>query len=54
MSSLTDKNQGHQNPGQNQQGETRGKPIQQEGSGGQRSGQQQQGSGDQKHHTSDR
>ncbi len=36
MSSLTDKNQGHQNPGQNQQGQTRGKPIRQdEGDGGQ-------------------
>jgi len=48
MSSLTDKNQGHQNPGQNQQGETRGKPIQQSGGGEQRPSQQQQGSGDQK------
>ncbi|BAM90735.1 hypothetical protein S58_47560 [Bradyrhizobium oligotrophicum S58] len=33
MSSLTDKNQGHQNPGQNQQGQTQGKPIQQRGGG---------------------
>ncbi|WP_257166755.1 hypothetical protein [Bradyrhizobium sp. SRS-191] len=30
MSSLTDKNQGHQNPGQNQQGQTQGKPIRQD------------------------
>ncbi|WP_315719405.1 MULTISPECIES: hypothetical protein [unclassified Bradyrhizobium] len=30
MSSLTDQNQGHQNPGQNQQGQTQGKPIRQE------------------------
>ncbi|MGJ4950737.1 hypothetical protein [Bradyrhizobium sp. HKCCYLS20291] len=33
MTSLTDKNQGHQNPGQNQQGQTQGKPIQQGGDG---------------------
>ncbi|MGJ4997725.1 hypothetical protein [Bradyrhizobium sp. HKCCYLR20261] len=30
MSSLTDKNQGHQNPGQNQQGQTSGKPLSQD------------------------
>ena len=30
MSSLTDKNQGHQNPGQNQQGKTQGKAIRQD------------------------
>ncbi|MGJ4887134.1 hypothetical protein ACQR1Y_03040 [Bradyrhizobium sp. HKCCYLRH3099] len=37
MSSLTDKNQGHQNPGQNQQGQTSGKPISQDqGQGAQR------------------
>jgi hypothetical protein len=30
MSNLTDKNQGHQNPGQNQQGQTSGKPIRQD------------------------
>ncbi|NPU10373.1 hypothetical protein HL666_06365 [Bradyrhizobium sp. 83002] len=29
MSRLTDKTQGHQNPGQNQQGQTQGKPIRQ-------------------------
>jgi hypothetical protein len=29
MSSLTDKNQGHQNPAQNQQGQTEGRPIRQ-------------------------
>ncbi|MGJ4926074.1 hypothetical protein ACQR1I_12195 [Bradyrhizobium sp. HKCCYLS2038] len=31
MTNLTDKNQGHQNPGQNQQGQTQGKPIRQGG-----------------------
>ncbi|CAL76662.1 Hypothetical protein BRADO2853 [Bradyrhizobium sp. ORS 278] len=30
MTGLTDKNQGHQNPGQNQQGQTGGKPIRQD------------------------
>ncbi|MGY3451610.1 hypothetical protein [Bradyrhizobium sp. USDA 4353] len=30
MSNLTDKNQGHQNPGQNQQGQTQGQPIRQD------------------------
>jgi len=50
MSSLTDKNQGHQNPGQNQQGQTRGKPIRQdEGEGQQPRGPQHQDSSPQKH-----
>jgi hypothetical protein len=30
MSSLTDTNQGHQNPAQNQQGQTQGRPIRQD------------------------
>jgi len=41
MSSLTDKNQGHQNPGQNQQGQTQGKPIQQGGGSKPKGGQEQ-------------
>ena len=42
MSSLTDKNQGHQNPAQNQQGQTQGKPIQQQGGGRRPPGGQEQ------------
>jgi hypothetical protein len=48
MSSLTDKNQGHQNPGQNQQGQTEGKPIQQQGGGSKPKGGQEQDAAPQK------
>ena len=41
MSSLTDKNQGHQNPGQNQQGQTQGKPVHQGGGSKAEGGQEQ-------------